>query len=95
MSKPMPMGKRLKDDEMKMRKERKLTFKGMEYDLKTMSTLELAELNDALRLDARSLRRPDREKSHEENRSRMYLSRLRHTQAKVVRRESRVKESDQ
>ena len=95
MTKPMPMGKKLKDEEMKMRDEGKLTFKGKVYDLKKMSVVEMSGLCEDLLLDARTLRRPDREKTREENRSRQYLSRLRHTQAKVVRRESRViKESN-
>ena len=94
MTQPMPMGKKLKEEEKRMRKERKLTFKGQEYNLAGMSVEEMGGLCNDLLLDARTLRRPDREKSHEENRSRQYLSRLRHTQAKVVRRESRGKEKE-
>ena len=95
MSKPMPLGKRLKDEEKKLKEERKLTFKGVKYDLAKMTVPELTELHDALRLDSRSMRRPLREHSRDENKTRFFLSRLRITQAKTVRREMRVKESNQ
>ena len=90
-----PLGKRLKDEERKLKKERKFTFKGVKYDLEKMTVPELTELDEALRIDSRSMRRPLREHSYDENKTRLFLSRLRITQAKIVRREARAKESNQ
>ena len=61
MSKPMPMGKKLKDEERRIKKDGKLTFKGVEYTLEGMPEDEMTALTEALMLDSRALRRPLRE----------------------------------